>query len=117
MIKPDDIGLQTCPALDRNGKESGKEIRAGIQLTCLRRTNENADDIELAEQFCKFEVWHGLYGDIERALHEMQGKVLFSLPLHQSSCEQARKAIDDVLAMVRNPFRPPWPKAIAQREA
>jgi hypothetical protein len=108
MIKPDDIRVETRDNYDHRATQ----VLAVIHATVSRYLpiGHEVALLHLESERCKLELWHGLYGDIERALQEMRQKVLYDVctaagPVcSHSAIEHAGKAIDDVLAMVRNPF-------------
>ncbi len=102
MITPDDIRLTTALTLDRNGKEGPTEVRAGLQV----HVQYSAVDghIEYAKERCKFEVWHGVYGNLEARLNELRWKAHQALSMPAAYSSSLDKEICDLIEMVKNPF-------------
>lgn len=106
MIKPSDIHVE------QNYGETfrGREIRAILKATVLRRCPDNPDEIRRSTQLCKREIWHGLYGDVYHKLQEARQRVLYNVAsaagpaFSYSALTDAGKAIDEVLSMIADPF-------------
>jgi hypothetical protein len=101
MIKPEDIHVTV------SDEHRHLEVRGSLHATVTR--NCIPDERDRATEFVQRELWHGLYGDIDRALQEMRHEVLYGVntasgPMGYMAMQRASEAIGKVLAMVRNPF-------------